>query len=123
MILVDTSVWVRGLRGAQAYQPYLDQLLASRAVGAHALIHGELLAGDSGGRRDLLAAMELLPWASTLNHEEAVTFARAHKLPGRGLAWIDMHLLASAAQQGWRLWSADERLATAANEMGIGWRP
>jgi hypothetical protein len=107
----------------QAFQKPLDELLAAGLVGAHELVHGELLAGDSGGRRRLLDFLELLPWAPTLPHLEAASFAREHQLSGRGLAWIDLHLLTSTCRQAWRIWSADQYLAAAAAEMGIGWRP
>jgi predicted nucleic acid-binding protein len=50
-----------------------------------------------------------------------VAFVRAHRLQGRGVSWIDVHLLASALAAGAALWTADERLAKLAGKLGIGY--
>jgi predicted nucleic acid-binding protein len=39
------------------------------------------------------------------------------------LSWIDAHLLASAIVEGVQLWTADERFAEVASELGVGYRP
>ncbi|HET9783528.1 MAG TPA: type II toxin-antitoxin system VapB family antitoxin [Terriglobales bacterium] len=69
------------------------------------------------------AAYERLPWAVVAPHAEVVALARQHRLTGRGLGWVDMHLLAAARRGGFRVWTAEEPLAAAAAEMGVGWRP
>ena len=44
----------------------------------------------------------------------------AHRqLMGRGLGWIDMHLLAAASAAGERLMTRDRRLHEAARELGL----
>ena len=48
-------------------------------------------------------------------------FVRARKLHGRGIGWIDAHLLASTLAAGGRLWTADSHLARLAGELGIGY--
>jgi len=45
-----------------------------------------------------------------------MTFVDAHRLAGRGLGWVDMHLLASAALAHTSLWSLDRRLAATAGD-------
>lgn len=121
MTLVDTSVWVRALMGKPEYQTKLDSLLARRTAGGHELVHGELLAGDTGGRVHLLRDYRELLWAPRLPHDRVAAWARQHKLCGRGVGWIDLHLLASAQEQHWPLWTADERLAELAHELRLAY--
>jgi len=54
---------------------------------------------------------------------ERATFVRSRKLHGRGIGWIDAHLLASALVADTSLWTADEPLARLAGELGIAHRP
>lgn len=44
---------------------------------------------------------------------------RARGLQGRGIGWVDTHLLASTLVAGARLWTADARLAEIAAETGV----
>ena len=96
MVLVDTSVWIRSLAGRAPYTAELDRLLGRDEVAGHELVYGELLIGDRGGRRKLLEAYERIYQASIVPHREVVAFVRARDLNGRGVGWIDIHLLASA---------------------------
>ena len=51
MILIDTPVWIRFLLNRAPYAQELEQLLTKEEVLGHELVYGELLIGDSGGRR------------------------------------------------------------------------
>jgi len=119
MVLVDTSVWVRFLANREPYAGQLDRLLSNDEVAGHELIYGELLIGDAGGRRDLLAAYVEMQQAPTVAHDEVVAFVRSRRLHGRGAGWIDAHLLASAMVGGMTLWTADARLGALAGALGI----
>lgn len=123
MVLIDTSVWIRFLANRTPFAAELDRLLDRNEAVAHDLIHGELLIGDSGGRGDLLTAYELMHRLATIPHPEVIDFVRAYKLFGRGIGWVDAHLLASALVASVPLWTADERLAKLAGELGVGYRP
>jgi predicted nucleic acid-binding protein len=123
MVLADTSAWIRFLGNVSPYGEELDRLLERDEVAGHDLIHGELLIGDSGGRQELLSCYSRLHWIETISHAEAVSFVRARKLHGRGIGWIDAHLLASALVADVRLWTADRRLAELASVLGVGYRP
>ena len=48
-----------------------------------------------------------------------VAFVRDRKLHGRGIGWIDAHLLASALVGRLKLWTTDPALAVLARELGI----
>jgi predicted nucleic acid-binding protein len=54
-------------------------------------------------------------------HADVVAFVRDRKLNGRGIGWIDAHLLASALVGRLTLWTADSPLATVATELGIAY--
>ena len=120
-VLVDTSVWIRFLSNRPPYASRLDALLSRDDACGHDFVYGELLIGDKGGRRALLADYEHMDHAPVVPHAEVVTFVRERKLHGRGIGWIDVHLLASALVARLELWTADPALAAIAKELGIGY--
>ena len=119
MVLVDTSVWIRFLTNRMPYAAELDRLLDREEAAGHDLVYGELLIGDSGGRAQLLNSYDLIYRVPPVDHADVATFVRSHKLHGRGIGWIDAHLLASALVAGASLWTADKQLARLASELGI----
>ena len=121
MVLVDTSVWIRFLRNRAPEAAALDRLLETDEVAGHELIYGELLIGDTGGRGEMLKHYGLLHWLPSVPHQEVVTFIGANELCGRGIGWIDAHLLASALVAGIPLWTADDRLAKVAANLGAAY--
>jgi predicted nucleic acid-binding protein len=123
MVLVDTSVWIRFLANRAPYAAELDRLLERDEVVGHELIFGELLIGDRGGRPKLLAAYDQMHQASVIPHSDVVTFVRDRHLHGRGVGWIDVHLLASALVDRLTLWTADPRLADVAVELAVAYLP
>jgi len=122
MILVDTSVWIRFLAGAEPYASGLDRLLVDDEVLGHDFVYGELLIGDRGGRAKLLGAYKRMRQAASVPDSEVVEFVRHRKINGRGIGWIDAHLLASAIVAHSTLWSADRPLATVAQDIGAAYR-
>jgi hypothetical protein len=122
MVLVDTSVWIRALSNRSPFVEELGRLLGLDQVAGHDLIYGELLIGDRGGRKKLLAEYKLMVQAATVPHAEVVTFVERRHLHGRGAGWIDAHLLASAIVDGLELWTADPRLLAIAEELGVSHR-
>ena len=123
MVLVDTSIWIRFLTNRAPYAPELDRLLALEKVAGHELVYGELLAGDSGGgRRKLLGAYEGIHQVRTVPHPDVVMFVQDRSLQGRGVGWIDIHLLASVLVGRMQLWTADLRLSAIAAEVGVAYR-
>ena len=122
MVLVDTSVWIRAISDRQPFVRELDRLLDRGEVAGHDLIYGELLIGDRGGRKKLLATYARFAQAATLPHQDIVAFVEGRRLHGRGVGWIDVHLLASAVVGGLALWTADPRLSVMANEFGVDYQ-
>ena len=121
MVLVDTSVWIRFLASRAPYAAELERLLTFNEVTGHELVYGELLIGDRGGRRKFLAAYERMFQARTIPHGDVVEFVRARNLHGRGVGWVDIHLLASALVGRLRLWTVDPRFSALANELGVAY--
>ena len=122
MVLVDTSVWIRSLAGRAPYVAELDRLLERDEVAGHELVFGELLIGDRGGRVKLLAAYERIHQAAMVPHRDVTRFVRDRNLHGRGVGWIDVHLLASAIVGRLQVWTADPRFSTLASELGVAYR-
>ena len=119
MVLVDTSVWIRFLANRMPYAAELDRLLERDEAAGRDLVYGELLIGDSGGRTQLLNSYHMIHRVPSAGYGEVATFVRSRKLHGKGIGWIDAHLLASAVVADTSLWTADEHLARLASELGI----
>lgn len=122
MVLVDTSVWIRFFYGYAGYRPELDRLLSNDLVAGHDLIYGELLIGDRGGRSKFLAEYARFHRVRSITHNDVVALTLFRRLHGRGVGWIDVHLLASALAAHMQFWTADAPLAEIAKELGIGYK-
>jgi predicted nucleic acid-binding protein len=121
VILVDTSVWIGHLRRSD---PILSELLEAGDVLTHPLVVGELACGNLPAREEVLGLFQQLPAAPSASDPEALHFIERHRLMGRGIGYIDVHLLASAAlAEGARLWTADARLAAAASRLFLSYDP
>jgi len=116
MILVDTSVWVDHLRKGNHR---LATLLEEGVVVCHPFVVGELACGGIRNRTQILALLRALPEASVAEHEEVLILLTNWRLHGRGLGWIDVHLMAAALLTGCRLWTLDKALRSAADRLGI----
>lgn len=107
MILVDTSVWIDHLRSGTIG---LDALLNDGQVICHPFIIGELACGYLKNRTEILALLQELPTAIRADDKELINFIENHMLMGKGLGYIDIHLLMSAMLTKVPLWTIDRRL-------------
>jgi hypothetical protein len=114
-------VWIRFVSNRAPYAAELDALLGRDEVTGHEFVYGELLIGDKGGRKKLLTNYEQMDQAPVVPHLEVVAFVHDRKLHGRGIGWIDAHLLASALVSRLRLWTVDPALAALARELSIAY--
>jgi predicted nucleic acid-binding protein/Arc/MetJ family transcription regulator len=118
VVLVDTSVWVSHLRETNES---LVGLLNDGKVVCHPFVIGELACGGLQNRMVILSLLEALPKAQEASHNEVLGFIDAHKIMGKGLGYVDVHLLASAFLSGVALWTLDKRLVRAAEELQCKW--
>lgn len=116
MLLVDTSVWSDHLR---RHDDVMAQLLDASQVLAHPFVTGEIACGLFPRRTETLALLSRLPSAPLLGQAELLAFIERHALAGKGVGFVDVHLLASALVAGAGVWTRDRRLAKAATELGI----
>jgi len=117
VILADTSVWIDHLR---AGVPALADALEQGRVLVHPFVVGELACGNLRNRRQLLELLGNLPSAPAATDAEAMEFIERRALMGRGIGYIDVHLLAAVALSGTaRLWTRDRRLDAVAAELNL----
>jgi len=116
MVIVDTSIWVDHLRTGNKH---LEKLLLDAKVICHEFIIGELACGNLKNRSEILTLLQALPHSPTIDHQEFLHFIEKHQLMGRGIGLVDIHLLASAQLANVSIWTADNRLKTAAESLNL----
>jgi predicted nucleic acid-binding protein len=116
LILVDTSVWVDHLRRSDTG---LVALLERAEVSMHPFVLGEIACGSLRDRDSILELLQDLPAAVVASPEEVLKFIRVQALHGKGIGYVDIHLVASVAlTAGARLWTRDARLRRIADLLG-----
>jgi predicted nucleic acid-binding protein len=119
VILVDTSVWIEHLRAGSAR---LAGLLLESEVLVHPFVVGELACGHLNNRREVLALLDRLPASRVARDAELRYFIESSRLMGRGIGFVDAHLLAAVAlTPGSLLWTGDRRLAGIAADLGFAY--
>jgi hypothetical protein len=117
VILVDTSVWIEHFRAASAM---LSQLLDNGEVLGHPFVLGELALGNLRQRDDVLRVLRRLPQATSAAHQEVIQLIDREVLFGRGIGYVDAHLLAAARlTAGSKLWTHDRRLRAVAAQLDL----
>jgi predicted nucleic acid-binding protein len=120
MILADTSVWIDYFRDDL---PELGERLRRHEVVMHPFVVGELACSNFSNREGTLELLQQLRSVSVAEHDEVMTFIRAQKLYGRGVGYVDVHLLAGAAIDQCQFWTLDKRLNAVAASIGIAVNP
>jgi hypothetical protein len=118
MVLADTSVWIQHFRRGE---PALAGHLVKGLVLMHPFVSGELACGNLRDRAEVLSGLQTLPAAILASSAEVLRLVEDRRLWGRGLGWIDLHLLASALLSKCGFWTLDKRLAQAGKELGLSW--
>lgn len=116
IVLADTSVWVDLWRHGN---PRFARLLADNRVVVHPFVVGELALGVITPRREVLGHLQVLDAPRVAEQGEVMALIERAPLWGRGIGWVDAHLLASALLDRLRLWTLDRRLEQVANDLGI----
>ena len=117
MILVDTSVWIDHFRAREAE---LREHLDAGDVLMHSMVIGEIACGNLSRRAQALARLRSLPRIPELEHDEVMRTIDSDGLMGRGLGFIDAHLICSVlGHDDASLWTRDMRLKRVAEELRV----
>ena len=119
MVLVDTSVWINHLREGDRH---LEKLLVEGDVACHTHVIGELACGNLKNREEIISLLQALPMTPVVEFDEYLFFIEQHQLSGKGIGFVDIHLLASATLDQVPLWTADKRLEDAATQLGLNFK-
>jgi predicted nucleic acid-binding protein len=121
VILVDTSVWIDHFRRSDER---LMALLGDGTVLAHPFVIGEIALGHLRSREAALQELHDLPPAAVAGREEVLHLIEQRRLFGSDLAYVDVHLIASARlMAGTTLWTRDKRLHAAAEMLNLAYDP
>ncbi|MEO5734533.1 MAG: hypothetical protein ABIN96_03315 [Rubrivivax sp.] len=97
MILVDSSVWIDHFRHGDAE---LSALVGAVVVMSHPFVVGELACGNLSQRGAVVTTLSRLPSTPVVAHDQVLAFVERHLPMGRGIGWVDAHLLASTLVAG-----------------------
>ncbi len=116
MVLVDTSVWIDHLR---RHDERMAAYLHRAEVVVHPFVVGEMALGNLRRRDEVVLLLSRMPRAPVASHAEVLAFIEGRALSGRGIGYVDTHLLASALLAGASLWTHDKHLHAIAASLGI----
>ena len=118
IVLADTSVWVDLWRHGN---PRLARLLDQDRVVVHPFVLGEIALGAVTPRAEVLRHLGTLDRPRVAEHGEVLALVERVPLWGRGIGWVDAHLLASALLDRLHLWTLDRHLGLVARQLGVAW--
>ncbi len=119
MILADTSVRIDHLRLGE---PGLVSLLNDMQVVTHPKVIGEVACGNLRNRDEVLDLLGALPAIPAATDEEVLFFIEQRQVMGRGIGYVDAHLLAATTlAQSVLLWTLDRRLMGVAADLALAY--
>ncbi|HYU09172.1 MAG TPA: PIN domain-containing protein [Gemmatimonadales bacterium] len=116
IILADTAVWIEHWRRRN---DRVVQLLENKSLVVHPFVLGEIALGRISSRAAVLADLALLDSPTVAENSDVLGLIKRTPLWGRGIGWVDAHLLATAMLDHIQLWTLDQQLRTAAQELGV----
>jgi hypothetical protein len=88
----------------------------------HPFVLGEIACGSLRDRQSILGLLRDLPAAVVAQGDEVLHFIERHALHGKGIGYVDVHLLASVAlTAGTRFWTRDLKLHRVAAALGCAY--
>lgn len=116
MILADTSIWINHLDKSNEV---MSRLLGDNKIVLHPFVIGEIALGNLRNRRPILSNLQKFGTLAVAGEQDVLDLIEMNSLFGMGIGYVDCHLLASAALSNARLWTADKRLAAAAQKLNL----
>lgn len=93
--------------------------LNANLVAMHPMVRCELALGNLPDRTGFLDALRSMPQSPLVTDEELLVSIEAHGMFGRGIGYVDAHLVSSCLVSGFTLWTRDRRLAELARSAGV----
>jgi hypothetical protein len=119
VILVDTSVWIDHFRQTD---DHLLSLLDAEVVVVHPFVLGELALGYLHPRAGTLLMLGRLPRGEVAGYHELLQLIEHHRIFGKGVGFVDAHLLATSKIMTTKVWTHDKRLHAIAESLGVAYR-
>ena len=83
---------------------------------------GELACGNLRNQEMVLRLLKNLPHAALATDAEVLFFIERHALMGRGIGYVDAHLLAAVMLDGAaQMWTRDKRLRAVADSLTLSY--
>ena len=115
-ILVDSSVWIDHFRHKN---DQLIRIILHNRIFVHPFVLGELACGSIKNRQETLMFLQNLPIPIQSSDEEVLDFIEKQKLHGKGIGFVDVHILMSSMLTGCALWTLDKKLTVAQKKLKI----
>ena len=117
MILADTSIWIDHLRNPV---PRLAELVGASEILMHSMVLGELACGNLSNRERRLGDWRRFPMIPEAENEKVLSIIESRRLMGRGIGFIDAHLLCAVLnRRNALLWTRDGSLHRVAADLGV----
>ena len=116
MVIVDTSIWINHFCKGDKH---LEKLLLDAEVICHEFIIGELACGNLKNRNEIISLLQSLPHSPIVDHQEFLFFIDKYQLMGRGIGFVDVHLLASSQLAKLPIWTADNKLRGVSKDLEL----
>jgi predicted nucleic acid-binding protein len=122
MIIVDTSTWIDHIRGLSTQ---VEDLLGQGRIMLHPFVFGELLLSGLPKSGPFSArAFSEYAVAPLATPAEVAAFIKWGELAGKGVGYVDTHLLISARYlPDGVLLTTDSNLRTQAERLGVAYAP
>jgi len=121
VILADSSLWIDHFRKPV---PGLLERIESGEIVCHPFVVGELAAGSLHPHHRIILLLRSLRSLNQVSNTDFFDFLEVEELNGRGLGFVDIHLLASIAKTPpASLWTGDRRLREQAERLGLSFTP
>ena len=117
MILADTSIWIDHMRSPV---PRLAEVVDANELLMHPMVIGELACGNLSNRERRLGDWQRFPMIPEAENEDVLSIIESRRLMGRGIGFIDAHLLCAVLNHANALlWTRDGSLNRVAKDLGV----